>query len=1021
VVLPETVVSNDTASVNVFAARVAGIWERYLGAVLQEQADLEEFVSWIGIDLTVVPGAVPNATNVDGSTTRRLALQLRRRWLQDNVDGGNLTSSIRLTTSGAAAFIIEPKQVNSKKFLQRMQQILGNALTMEQLQAALTNGGNAATVSAVARTQEDENNGSTDKPSLADIIIGFTIVVIAMATLVFWGVVLHRKREKKRKKRARMTAMSQSKARMAMSPSPSRPPLPQMPMTIAATSSDGSKSSYKGVGSGDEGDAASDPFGRELEQAASLDQAAWEDFQRQKQAMDEGQRVYASSPGRSVYNTVGIASSPYRANSGRTNSSQEQGVEVDAGGIPRTSSFPYGDEGDPEMPSNPPGVQRQAITLTADDAVSWTATGIALNVTGMAKKKYNGYEGAKEEEDKGWNPYKDSPERSGLASSRGTTPARSPTRQAPDSEILSVRRPGYGSSPYREAPGPLSYGTSPDREASRPVSYGTSPDRNDARPLSYGKSPDRKANGESFATTLKEEKPSQYSFLYPLMKQDPSPVNDRASPTDSSADTAAAGAGSSPTSWSTFMGLGRASPPPVDDSENDNPDDDMTDEMVKEVDELAQFVKQYEKKKETRKQKDKERSMRMETTSELRSIPVGQQGVVSGNRNKQDPPAASTLHTEREAQRSENRTIPAPSDRSAVKPPDRRSEESQPTSAKKDRGVRGSIAANDSSQRSLERSDREMQPTENGSSKKAVELPASEFFLPKTKDVDVTLSSDELMYLPVVPGSFESSDASDFESEAEDDTSQRLGISRFSVQKPLAPLLSFKADPEEQKRDDPPVPSSVQPSSRARHEKSPAVLRPSTGARQENSPSVLRQYQPSEPPLAENEAHFSEESPLEGMEALQGYVEEKKEADRRTRAMQGSPIGRPEAKKRATHRVRPDGNTPKTKGSKQKGALSSLRGNKAMLDGHVEEEADSSSPVAPYDEVKEPTPPSQIPRTRTAGLTSPLNMSPLVGTRSKNKGFNSIMTMFESKPKNAVTPPSDSVRNRNDNGPVVSI
>jgi hypothetical protein len=292
-----------------------------------------------------------------------------------------------------------------------------------------------------------------------------------------------------------------------------------------------------------------------------------------------------------------------------------------------------------------------------------------------------------------------------------------------------------------------------------------------------------------------------------------------------------------------------------------------------------------------------------------------------------------------------------------------------------------------------------VRPTENGDSKKAVELPASDFFLPKAKDVDVLLSSDELMYLPVVPGSFESSDASDFDSEAEDDTSQRLGISRFSVQKPPAPLLSFKADTEEQTRDDPPVPSSMQPNS---------------GALQENSPSALRQYQPSEPPLADNDADFSEESPVEGMqglERLQGYVEEKKEADRRTRAMQGSPNDRPEEKKRAAQRVRPDDNIPKTKDSKRKGVLSSLRGNNAMLDGHVEEEAASSSPTAPYDEVKEPVPPSQISRTRSAGLTSPLNTSPRVGSRSKNKGFNSIMTMFESKPKNAVTPPSDSVRN----------
>jgi hypothetical protein len=43
----ETVLSNDNGTVNVFAARVAGIWERYSGAVLQEQAGLEEYVSWI--------------------------------------------------------------------------------------------------------------------------------------------------------------------------------------------------------------------------------------------------------------------------------------------------------------------------------------------------------------------------------------------------------------------------------------------------------------------------------------------------------------------------------------------------------------------------------------------------------------------------------------------------------------------------------------------------------------------------------------------------------------------------------------------------------------------------------------------------------------------------------------------------------------------------------------------------------------------------------------------------------------
>jgi hypothetical protein len=249
-----------------------------------------------------------------------------------------------LTTSKAA---FEPNEstVRNSCNVRKCGQCFDNGSTTNRF----GNGGNAATVSAVGRTQ-NEDNASTDKPSLVDIIIGFTIVVIALASLVFWGLVLHRKRKKKRKKRARMTAVSQSKMRMAMSsPSPSRPPLPQMPMTIEATSSDGSKSSYKGVGSGDEGDAASDPFGRELEQAASLDQAAWEDFQRQKQAMDEGQRVYASSPG-SLYTRLRIG---FITVSTRSNSGQQIG-KVDAGEWSPVSVRSRGDEGDPE-PSNPPG------------------------------------------------------------------------------------------------------------------------------------------------------------------------------------------------------------------------------------------------------------------------------------------------------------------------------------------------------------------------------------------------------------------------------------------------------------------------------------------------------------------------------------------------------------------------------------------------------------------------------------------------------------------------------------------
>lgn len=1001
VVLPESVAPNE---VNMFAARVAGIWERYLGAIFQEQAGLDEFLSWISIDLTVVPGAI-----VADET-----LQLRRRWLQDNGGGGNATDpvSVRLTTSGEALFQIDPNEVNKKKFLKRMQQLLDDALTLEQLQTALANGGNAATVSAVASGEVDTQG--SNKPSLVDTIIGFTIVAIAAASLVFYGVVLNRKRKKKLKKR-QMTAVSKQRTSMPLS----TPPRPMPVTTKADTSSDGSSASYKGVGSPEEEDAASDPFGRELEQAASLDKAAWEDFQRQKRAMEDEGDAYSASPGRSVYETVGIAGPMYATNSG-----QEQGVEIDVGGIPRTGSFPYGDEVDPEIPSNPPPVQRQAVALTAENAVPWTATGISLNVTGTAKKKRNNRNGGTKNEEEGWEPYGDSPGRNGLAPSYGTTPDRA---------AVSIRSPGYG--------------PSPDGEVTKALTYRTSPNREDARPPNSGNSLDRETIGQSWTPALKEEQPSQYSFLYPLIKQDHSPVvNDRASTTVSSTDTSSAAIRSSPTSWSTFMGLGpRASPPPADDSENENPDDSaMTAEMVKEVEELAQFVQQYEKKKETRKQKEVERRMRLDTESELRSIPVGQQGAVGEIRKKQDAPDASPLRPDRQARNRPRDPLyaPAPSERLPAKsenkdrdarPPARLPENPQPNSVKKNGGLRvSSLGANESSQRNSGRKVREMRPlarfsakpqpnsvkkdggarvssladepsqrnsgridsrevraTEKASAKKPVKLPASDFFLPNTEDPDMMLSSSQPLYLPVVPGSFETSSGSDSGSEAEDDTSQRLGISRFSVQKPPAPLLTFKADPVEQ--------SLVPPVARPRQEKS-------AQSAQEKSPAILRQ--PSEPPLAENEADLTDEDdlPLRTAQGLpNGRQEEKREARQGVGAMQGLPNGRLEEKKEASQRVRADDRTPKPKGGGRKGALRSLRGNTAMLDGAASEEA-TSEVNEPYDEVHELVPPSQISRGR-----SPLNTTP---KRSKNKSFNNIMNMFESKPKTPIVPPNETVRNR---------
>jgi len=876
VALPEGISTENEAAVNLFSARVAGIWERYLATVLQEQAGLNDNVSWIGIDLTVVPLTIPDETATEDSTRLRRRLNLRIRWLQD---APAEPESIRLDTTGSAAFEIDTQKVNEKVFLQDVGQVLAKSITAEKLQEALDEAGNDATVSAV--TYGQNTTPGSNKPSTTELVIGFIILGLAVASLAYWGVVFHRKHQKKLAKR-RSIAVAKKRTRTIVQTPPRAAPVP---LTKAETSSDGSGSSYKGLGS-EEDDGVSDPFGRELEQAASLDRVAWDDFQQKKQYM-ENQPIY-TSPNRSPYGAVGVLpmyGSP----------SSQEGVEVDAGGIPRTGSFPYGDERDLEMPSNPPSVQRQAVALTADDAVKWTAAGVALNVAGA------------------------------------TASNRSNDKRGKESFDL--------------------YGDSMDSRLE--PSYGDSLGGDTAR--------------KSRAPALEEEKPSQYSFLYPLKKQDPNDPSGRASPTEASADASSAAVRTSPTSWSTsLMGTARASPPEGDasrdsqDYENENPDNDddeddsMTEEMVKEVEELSEFVKRYEKKKSLRQQKVQEGSQRMNASSELRSIPVGQP--------KADGRSSEKTHS-----------VPIPSKRAPVdsERSDRVALSPAPANGRSQRDSRIERGTGASPVREPHRMNqsRSTLPPEGSRTNKAIIMPASDFLAPKVRGTpDRPRNTFVQGYKPVAVGygSYEATSESGSDTEAEVSlasvSSQRLGISRFSVQKPPAPLLSFKADPKKE----PPAPVSAQATTRG---------------------------------IPQDGAVLTDEENDQGSSGLD-------EGSSGLAPPMFSPVlvaGKKEA------RVLDDEITPKQKGGK-KGVLSSLRGSKAMLDSAAGSEPPLRSSPVPFDEKNaQPVPPSQTSRTRpkNTGLQSPFNMSPR--TRSKSKSFNNIMSMFESKPKTPIAPASETV------------
>jgi hypothetical protein len=73
---------------------------------------------------------------------------------------------------------------------------------------------------------------------------------IALATLVFWGAVFASNVKKETKEMRSNDGHVAIKKEYGHAPSPSRPPLPQMPMTIAATSLRRIQI-LQGVGSGD--------------------------------------------------------------------------------------------------------------------------------------------------------------------------------------------------------------------------------------------------------------------------------------------------------------------------------------------------------------------------------------------------------------------------------------------------------------------------------------------------------------------------------------------------------------------------------------------------------------------------------------------------------------------------------------------------------------------------------------------------------------------------------------------------
>ena len=407
--LPSNSSANGVTELNL--DRVESLWEASLLDYLRDTyGERPGVLQVLGVDLALEP-----------TTTRRVR---RRRRLQE---GATTSTTTTVQATGGADFEIDTALIDdTQAFVTEVGGDLDQQLTeSDLLQQSLADstGDDAVIVSGVVAGATDRDAAeqeSSDGPSTVEIVIGFTLLVLTLATLAFWGRVLWRKRQK-RKKRRRLEEMRRSQSiyhpetvmRQSRMGGDNNNTDGDKVVQIQPTRSLESMSTYKGIASGSDEDEennvqqtssdesasnVSDPFWAELQRAASLDRAAWEEFQRKKESLQlrKQQQQQANgdannSIGRvsSLDSSVGVAASRNVAVYDAPGS-QDMGMEVE----PATrGSFPYGDE---NASSTAP------VPLTSNDAVEWTTEGILLAAAYRGTKK-----DGPENDDDSFEPYGD--------------------------------------------------------------------------------------------------------------------------------------------------------------------------------------------------------------------------------------------------------------------------------------------------------------------------------------------------------------------------------------------------------------------------------------------------------------------------------------------------------------------------------------------------------------------------------------------------------------------------------------
>jgi hypothetical protein len=358
------------------------------------------------------PGIQPSKVVLTVSEQQRR--RLLYHWINQRQQQES-SETIPVIAIGDAEFSVDELSVEPDGFVERATEEFPMVLSADMLQNALDEAGVsdnvivASEISALPESTDPDtddvtsDSSSSQKPTAARIVLGFTLLIFTLASIVFWARVLLKKRKKQLRLRRleslrKMHSVTYQASSLDQASTPkvsnaseiaasargiSAPPTSRIINSLSPTAPVLTKSETYEDTVGDEATTdESDPFARELKQAASLDRVAWEELERYKKGKSEytpGSVVgVAGASNVSMYDVVG-------------NRSQDMGIEVEP---LRVGSFPYGDENHNES--------QQPVHLNENNAVKWTSAGISLMPFTSQRKERN-----QQNETPGFSPYGD--------------------------------------------------------------------------------------------------------------------------------------------------------------------------------------------------------------------------------------------------------------------------------------------------------------------------------------------------------------------------------------------------------------------------------------------------------------------------------------------------------------------------------------------------------------------------------------------------------------------------------------